>query len=48
MSDITKRGKPVNVVIKLDITKAYEKADWTFFRKVLQKIGFDIGMVDMI
>lgn len=46
--DIRMRRKPTNVVIKLDMEKAYDKMDWMFLVKVLGKIGLDVGVVDKI
>lgn len=48
VTDIGKRGKPGNVVIKLDMTKAYDKVSWFFLIKVLRKIGFFENFIDMI
>ncbi|XP_060216476.1 uncharacterized protein LOC132643959 [Lycium barbarum] len=33
VTDIRKRGKPANFVIKLDITKAYDRASWLYLCK---------------
>lgn len=48
VTDIGKRGKPANVVIKLDMEKAYDRVSWFFLMKVLRKIGFSENFVDMI
>lgn len=48
ISDIRKRGNPDNVAIELDMTKAYDRIEWTFLIKVLEKMGFDNNFVDMI
>jgi len=48
VSDIRTRGKPANVVIKLDMTKAYDRVNWQFLIKVLEKMGFDSNVVDMV
>ncbi|XP_049357633.1 uncharacterized protein LOC125822286 [Solanum verrucosum] len=48
ISEIRKRGKPANVVIKLDMAKAYDRVDWKFLISVLEKMGFDNRMLDMI
>ncbi|XP_059295557.1 uncharacterized protein LOC132048893 [Lycium ferocissimum] len=46
--DIWKIGKPTNVIIKLDMAKAYDRVSWLFFIRILHKIGFSEGFVDMI
>ncbi|XP_060195246.1 uncharacterized protein LOC132624493 [Lycium barbarum] len=48
VTDIRKRGKPANVIIKLDMTKAYDKVSWLFLTRVLVKMGFANGFVDMV
>lgn len=45
---IAKRGKPANVVLKLDMAKAYDRVSWFFLMKVLRKMGFDSKFVDMV
>ena len=40
VTDKRKRGKPSNVVIKLDMTKAYDRVSWFFMMKVLRKMVF--------
>lgn len=46
--DIRLIGKPSNIVIKLDMTKAYDNVEWKFQMRVLEKLGFDSNMVDKI
>ncbi|XP_060216553.1 uncharacterized protein LOC132644029 [Lycium barbarum] len=48
MTDIRKRGKPANVIIKLDMAKAYDRVSWQFLTKVLERMGFDGAFVDKI
>lgn len=36
------------MVTKLDMDKAYDKVDWTFLIKVLEKMDFDNQVGDMI
>lgn len=48
ITDIRKRGKPANVVIKLDMATAYDRVEWCFLIKVLEKMGFDKGFLDKI
>ncbi|KAK6780052.1 hypothetical protein RDI58_022236 [Solanum bulbocastanum] len=44
-----KRPKPGdNVVIKLDMTKAYDRVSWSFTCLVLRRFGFGEAFIDMI
>nr|XP_016450038.1 PREDICTED: uncharacterized protein LOC107774897 [Nicotiana tabacum] len=42
------RGKPANVVIKLDMAKAYDRVSWKYLMHVLRKIGFAECFINMI
>lgn len=46
--DINKRSRNTNVVIKLDMEKAYDRVSWFFLTKVLRKFGFSETLIDMI
>lgn len=46
--DIRIRGKPTNVVLKLDMAKAYDRVSWLFLTKVLRKMGFGEILIDMV
>ena len=46
VANIKKRGKPTNVVIKLDMSKAYDRVSWFFIMKVLRKMWFSNDFVD--
>ncbi|WMV32542.1 hypothetical protein MTR67_025927 [Solanum verrucosum] len=48
ISNIRLRGKPDNMVIKLDMAKAYDMVEWNFLIKVLEKMGFGAEILDMI
>uniref|UniRef100_A0A0V0IJX9 Putative ovule protein n=1 Tax=Solanum chacoense TaxID=4108 RepID=A0A0V0IJX9_SOLCH len=48
VTDIRKRGKPANVVIKLDMSKPYDRVSWFFLMKVLRRMGFSNDFVDLI
>lgn len=39
VTDIKKRGKPANVVIKLYMAKTYDRVSWCFLARVLRKMG---------
>lgn len=48
MNDI---GKPVegsNVVMKLDMAKAYDRVSWSFLCLMLRKLGFAESWIDII
>ncbi|XP_059301818.1 uncharacterized protein LOC132053727 [Lycium ferocissimum] len=45
--DINLRAKLTNVVIKLDMAKAYDRLSWIFFTKVLRQFGFGEVLIDM-
>lgn len=46
--DIRMRTKTTNVVVKLDMTKAYDRLSWVFLNKVLSQFGFSEGLIDMV
>ncbi|XP_059315388.1 uncharacterized protein LOC132065996 [Lycium ferocissimum] len=48
VTDIRKRGKPANVIIKLDMTKAYDRVSWLYLCKVMKKMGFSGAFIDLI
>lgn len=48
VTDLAKSGKPSNVVIKLDMAKAYNRVSWFFLMKVPRKMGFSPIFVDLI
>lgn len=48
VTDIRNMGKPANVVINLDMTKAYDRVYWFFLMKVLRKMGFSELIIDLI
>ena len=43
-----KRGKVGNMVIKIDLEKAYDRLEWSFIRDVLQAANFPSDMVQLI
>ncbi|XP_060182247.1 secreted RxLR effector protein 78-like [Lycium barbarum] len=48
ISDIKLRTKSANVIMKLDVAKAYDRVSWIFLIKVLRKLGFSEFLIDMI
>ncbi|XP_075087558.1 uncharacterized protein LOC107813948 [Nicotiana tabacum] len=48
ITDIRLRGKPANVVIKLDMAKAYDRVSWKYLLHMLRKIGFSEHFINMV
>ncbi|XP_016482447.2 uncharacterized protein LOC107803276 [Nicotiana tabacum] len=49
ITDIRLRTKAVpNVVLKLDMTKAYDRLSWLFMTKVLRKMGFEERIIGIV
>ncbi|XP_071917289.1 uncharacterized protein [Coffea arabica] len=48
VADIGKSNRGGNVVIKLDMMKAYDKVSWPFLLQVLRYFGFSETWIDMI
>ena len=48
LSDINKHLKELNVVLKLDIEKAYDKLDWSFLMLILWAFGFRWWFIDLV
>ncbi|XP_060170510.1 uncharacterized protein LOC132601447 [Lycium barbarum] len=48
VTDIKLRGKPANVVLKLDMAKAYDRVSWSYLIRVLRKMGFAEIFIDMV
>lgn len=40
ITDINMRNKNINVVVKLDMAKAYDRVSWIYLTKVLRCFGF--------
>lgn len=48
IADIRLRGRPANVVIKLDMSKAYDRVNWRFLIKVMAKMGYNSFVADKV
>ncbi|XP_060201103.1 secreted RxLR effector protein 78-like [Lycium barbarum] len=48
IADIRLRTKTTNVVMELDIAKAYDRVAWLFLTKVLRQMGFSESLIDMV
>lgn len=46
--DINKNNKSHNALIKLDMTKKYDKVSWIFLTKVLKQLGFSKVIIDRV
>lgn len=46
--DINKRNKDYNIVVKLDMTKAYDRVSWLFLTKVIRIFGFTEKIINMV
>ena len=42
------KGKKGDVAFKIDISKAYDKIDWGFLKRIMLKLGFDSRWVDVM
>nr|XP_009629929.1 uncharacterized protein LOC104119987 [Nicotiana tomentosiformis] len=42
------RGKPANVVIQLDMAKAYDRVSWKYLLHVLRRMGFAEHFINMV
>nr|XP_027088662.1 uncharacterized protein LOC113710011 [Coffea arabica] len=48
LSDIKKPNRGGNVMLKLDMMKAYDRVSWLFFTQVLWRFGFSETWIDMV
>lgn len=46
--DINKRKKHISVIVKMDMTKDYNRVSWVFLTKFLRKFGFSEIVIDMV
>ncbi|XP_019233156.1 PREDICTED: uncharacterized protein LOC109213783 [Nicotiana attenuata] len=45
---VNKKYRGGNVIIKLDMAKAYDRISWTFLMAVMRKLGFSENWIDII
>lgn len=43
-----RRGKEGFMALKLDISKAYDRLEWHFLQRILQRLGFDEEWIELI
>jgi hypothetical protein len=41
-------GQKGSMVVKLDMSNAYDRVDWCFLEKIMQKLGFDAKWVALV
>ena len=43
-----KEGKESYIAIKLDMSKAYDRVEWCFLKKVMERMGFNEKWINLI
>ena len=42
------KGKTGNLALKLDVSKAYDRVEWSFLKQIMMKLGFPDLWVDRV
>ena len=45
---VRKMGKKGSLALKLDVSKAYNRVEWSFLRGIMSKLGFPDTWVDRV
>lgn len=48
IKDISRRKKYYNVVVKLNMIKAYDRVSWVYLTQVIRRFDFGERMIDMV
>lgn len=43
-----KSGRQGYMAVKIDLEKAYDRVDWSYLRGILDRVGFDRNMIQLI
>ena len=43
-----RKGKLGFMALKVDISKAYDRVEWNFLEKIMERLGFDIKWISLI
>ena len=43
-----KKGKKGSIALKLDISKAYDRVEWSFLQGIMQRMGFPEGWIKRV
>lgn len=48
VGDIDRKVEGGNIILKVDMAKAYDRLEWKFLLRALQAMGFSEGVLDMV